>query len=89
MKTITGVTMISSPAFKNENNWTDPHNHTTDTPFYLSYTRGMVWPSTVRYASWPYFFALVIMSAGVIFPLLVMVTRLRRNLFKPLRGEAE
>lgn len=49
----------------------------------------MVSVANVRYASWPYFFALVIMSAGVIFPLLVMVARLRRNLFKPLRREAE
>ena len=54
-----------------------------------THTRGMVSGSTVRYASWPYFFALLIMSAGVIVPLLVMVTRLRRNLFKQLRREAE
>lgn len=43
----------------------------------------------VVYLSWRYFMALLILSAGVIFPLILMIARSRRNLFKSLRGEAE
>eukprot|EP00752_Nemacystus_decipiens_P004702 g4288.t1 len=35
----------------------------------------MVSAEDIRYFSWPYFFALVILSAGVIFPLAVMIRK--------------
>lgn len=47
----------------------------------------MVSAEDIRYFSWPYFFALVILSAGVIFPLAVMIKKGWASLFK--RGVAE
>lgn len=41
----------------------------------------------IRYFSWPYFFALVILSAGVILPLAMMIKKGWAALFK--RGVAE
>lgn len=47
----------------------------------------MVSAEDIRYFSWSYFFAVVILSAGVIFPLVVMIRKGWASLFK--RGVAE